>query len=106
MHLYSSLLAVIAFQLRKHSSRALGCYGLLVQPMQHSWWADLRRLWGYNNTRFTEVMKEEKMNAKLLNESELAILNEYISPSHKAFMDSFRARNNEVLEICLETLKG
>jgi hypothetical protein len=106
IHMYTSLLKIIASELTTFASRTIGCFGFFENDSSH-WMEPVRKMYGWgddNKTVFEEFMKQtyRKPQQTIMTEEER---NEIVSPTLDVYMKAFLEAHDRVIEICRENLR-
>jgi hypothetical protein len=106
IHMYTSLLKIIASELTTFASRTIGCFGFFDNDSSH-WMEPVRKMYGWgddNKAGFEEFMKQtyRKPQQTIMTEEER---NEIVSPTLDVYMKAFLEAHDRVIEICRENLR-
>jgi hypothetical protein len=102
IHMYTSMLKIIATELRGHASRGIGCFGFYEQKNDVSsmdWWDPIRILWGWNNdtegyeTFMKSIYKQPRQSAN----------HSFVPKSLDPYMKMFVKNTLQVIRICKES---
>jgi hypothetical protein len=107
IHLYTSMLKIIATDLQVHASRGIGCFGLYEQDGttgRMNWWDPFRILWGWNEDTdsYEEYMAATyKPPTRFENKTEDEA-HSFVPKMLDPYMKSFMETHQRVVRLCKE----
>jgi hypothetical protein len=108
IHLYTSMLKIIATGLQVHASRGIGCFGFYEQNIttgRNDWWDPIRLLWGWNEDTdsYEKYMtKTYKPPSRFKNKTEDEA-HSFVPKMLDPFMNSFMETHQRVVRMCKES---
>jgi hypothetical protein len=107
IHLYTSMLKIIATDLQVHASRGIGCFGFYEENIttgKNDWWDPIRFLWGWNDDTdsYEKYMtKKYKPPSRFKNKTEDEA-HSFVPKMLDPFMKSFMETHQRVIRMCKE----
>jgi hypothetical protein len=107
IHLYTSMLKIIATDLQVHASRGIGCFGFYEQngaTGRKNWWDPVRILWGWNEDTdsYEEYMSATYKPPKRFKNKTEDEAHSFVPKMLDPYMKSFIETHQRVVRMCKE----
>jgi hypothetical protein len=111
IHLYTSMLKIIATDLQVHASRGIGCFGFYEQNVttgRNDWWDPIRFLWGWGNDTdsYEKYMSKAYKPPSRSNNQTEDEAHSFMPKMLDPFMKSFMETHQRVIRMCKENTGG